>query len=64
MTNTTNIRLRKDGSIDTTYYMARARVQRSEAAHDAVRDVTRGTLKTIGVLAVFAVVLPFLGSQS
>lgn len=64
MTNTTNIRLRKDGSIDTTYYMARARVQRSEAAHNAARDVARGTHKTIGVLAVFAAVLLFLGVQS
>ena len=64
MTNTTNIRLRKDGSIDTTYYMARARVQRSEAAHKAARDVAKGTRKTIGVLAVFAAVFPFLGGQS
>lgn len=64
MTDTTNIRLREDGSIDTAYYMARARVQRSEAAHNAARNVVTGTRKTIGVLAVIAIVLPFLGGQS
>ena len=64
MTNTTNIRLRKDGSIDTTFYMARARVQRSEAAHNAAREVAKGTRKTIGVIAVFASALLFLGGQS
>lgn len=64
MTNITNIRLRNDGSIDTTYYMSRARVQRSEAAHNAARDVARGTRKTMGVFAVFAAVLPFLGVHS
>ncbi|QRF66720.1 hypothetical protein [Ponticoccus alexandrii] len=32
----TPIRLRRDGSIDTAYYMQRGRVLRSQAAHDLV----------------------------
>lgn len=30
----TQIRLRRDGSIDTAYYMQRGRLLRSRAAHD------------------------------
>lgn len=32
----TPIRLRRDGSIDTAFYMNRGRVLRSQAAHDLV----------------------------
>ncbi|MDU8911538.1 hypothetical protein [Aestuariicoccus sp. MJ-SS9] len=35
--DTSSIRLRPDGSIDTAYYMARGRAQRSEAAHRMFR---------------------------
>ena len=34
MTDSQDIRFRRDGSIDTGYYMDRGRVRRSEAAHE------------------------------
>jgi len=61
MTDTSHIRLRKDGSIDTAYYMARGRVSRSQAAHDAARNVTKGSRRAVSRLAILVAMLPLLG---
>ncbi|WP_416368755.1 hypothetical protein [Tritonibacter mobilis] len=54
MTDTSHIRLRKDGSIDTAYW-------RSQAAHDAARNVTKGSCRAVSRLAIFVAMLPLLG---
>jgi hypothetical protein len=63
MTDTTTIRRRPDGSIDTAFYVAAVRARRSEAAHGmvgAAAGAARGPL--LGLVALLAL-LPFLGSK-
>lgn len=59
MTDTTQIRRRKDGSIDTAHYMARGRIERSRAARRMARKVTppKGLLTVL--VAVLATAFAF-----
>lgn len=50
---TDTIKTRRDGSIDTAFYMARGRQMRSRQAADMARHGTRKTLSLVPVLAVF-----------
>lgn len=59
MTQSQNIQYRKDGSIDTTHYIAHGRYLRSKAAHKLMQkrpNLGRGPL--LIVVAMLAV-LPF-----
>ena len=53
----TPIRRRPDGSIDTAYYMARGRRQRSETFHQASRRAGR-TLPRVAIPAILLSLLP------
>jgi hypothetical protein len=64
---TTPIKTRRDGSIDTAYYIAKGRLARSEAAHDAVRRAApakgrspRGVLVPVLMVSIAMIALPFL----
>ena len=62
MTDTQNIRLRPDGSIDTAYYLERGRYQRSEAAHEMAGLATGKTRQVlVGLKALIATHLSFGG---
>ena len=63
MTPTTSIRTRRDGSIDTTHYIALGRAARSRQAHDMARAGGRGLARAAmaGTAVIAAlVVLPVL----
>lgn len=63
MTNATAIRRRPDGSIDTDFYVAKGRLQRSIAAHSSARSVTKKSGKALVLLAILGVSAFFRGGQ-
>jgi len=63
MTNTSNenIKLRKDGSIDTNFYMTRGRYVRSQQAHNMSGAAFRSVSKSVG--SILKAVLKILGKN-
>jgi len=52
MTDSQDIRFRRDGSIDTGYYMDRGRVRRSEAAHEMAGRTIQESRSVLTALVV------------
>ncbi len=63
MTNISNenIKLRKDGSIDTNFYMTRGRNARSHEAHNMSGAAFRNVSKSVG--SILKAVLKILGKE-
>jgi hypothetical protein len=60
MDDTTRIRRRPDGSIDTAHYMALGRAHRSAAARDMAGPPTRSARGPLFGLAALIALVPFL----
>lgn len=63
MTDIPTIRRRRDGSIDTAYYLAKGKCRRSEAAHEMAGQASKKARHMLFGLAPFLASLPFLGGQ-
>lgn len=63
MTQETHIRRRRDGSIDTAFYMAQGRTQRSTAARDMVTANAPQRQGFIASLLLAFASLPFWPGQ-
>ena len=63
MTDTTSIRYRPDGSIDTEFYIAKGRRHRSEAAHDTAKAATRQSGNLLVILTTLGLSALFRGGQ-
>ena len=63
MTDTTHIRRRPDGSIDTAYHMQQGRARPSAAAHEMARAAARPARRPVLGLAALVALVPLLGTH-
>ena len=63
MNDTTQIRHRPDGSIDTAHHTAKGRGCRSESAHEIARSFRSNARGPLFGLATLAWLIPFFGGQ-
>ncbi len=63
MTAAPDIRRRPDGSIDTDFYIAAGRRERSAEAHATARQVTKTSGKLVVVIATLGLSLLFRDGQ-
>ena len=63
MADTTHIRRRPDGSIDTAYYMQQGRTRRSAAAHEMASAAVRPARRSMLGLAALVALVPLLGTH-
>jgi hypothetical protein len=63
MTELQSIRRRPDGSIDTSHYIRRGRIQRSVAAHEAARTAIHSARKPAVGIATIVAFLPFIAAK-
>ena len=64
MTDTSSIRRRPDGSIDSGFYIAKGRVHRSKTAHHTAKEASRQSGKALVVLATLGLSTLFRGGQT
>lgn len=63
MTDIPTIRRRRDGSIDTDYYIENGRCRRSFAAHELASSTARKTRRALVALKGFVASAPTRGGQ-
>ena len=63
MTDTSHVRRRPDGSIDTAYYTQQGRARRSAAAHQMAGAAARSLRAPVPGLGGLRALLPFAGGK-